>query len=147
MPMVRYFAIKAKLYPTDPDDIWACDSLMDACTDCLNGQGPMAVGGPDNFKSNAEEYFKTLDKFVGILEKRLEGHGETYLIGKHMSAADLVWAAVYFNISDCNPSSPVHEEGEAVWKKHDKAHKWAKHMAHEFKDYLSHRNNTKKHPM
>jgi glutathione S-transferase len=152
MPTARFIGIKGGVYPTDPEECWACDSLMDCATDIHNASGamlgPIMSGDAAQIEPAVATYCATLDNFLKVMNGRLEGHGKKFLVKDTWTPADFAWATVWFNFV-CNPICPPLVCGpiKACFEKYPKVHAWAQCMAECMKDYLTERHATRPCPI
>ena len=85
--------IRLGYYSTDPNTMWAIDSLIDFMEDNYGGMlgraAAVVFGGQPTPEMDAK-FLAYYDKMVPFLTKRLEGHGKKYIAGTAtMTIADL----------------------------------------------------------
>lgn len=96
LSILRYLGIKFGYYPTDHDDAWCCDSLMDGLNDILPKiYGPFLAKPEDREAMYPALFDDALPKLLDICEQRLEG--KTYLCGDKLSIADFFIGGIYTN--------------------------------------------------
>ena len=74
LALLRFLGHKHGYYPEDPALAWECDALMDGLNDIFPKLFTPYLAKPEDREALYPELFdKVLPKFLGVIEKRLEG--------------------------------------------------------------------------
>ena len=112
--ILRALGMEYGYYPTDPVQMWLCDSTMDGIYDIFPKAADIFFSPTDGAKAEALKAFLEVHfpSFLKIMNARL--NGRVYVTGK-MSVADIAFGA-FLSQTACNPASPHHKAFEGVFK-------------------------------
>jgi len=89
IPIQRYAAKLAKLYPTHPHAAAKVDLAMSVAQDGLGNLVKAGAGADDQAAARQAYLLKDGKKYFGYLEEMLKNNGGNYLVGENMTIADL----------------------------------------------------------
>ena len=134
--ILRALGMEYGYYPTDPLQMWLCDSTLDALYDVAPKAAQIFFAPSDAGKAEAlKEFLEVhLPSLLKIMNTRL--NGKVYFTGK-MSIADIAFGA-FLAQTACNPASPHQKAFEGVMKQFKNVEAFWANFA---KDHAAHLKN------
>ena len=138
--ILRFLGKHHGYYPSDADEAYHADNLVDYCADVVPKLYPDQMG--QKFDEEAQDrYVKTITAFSDYLEKQL-GHGKKYVAGDSISIGDFAVASVIFSFVHNDAlagGAAFSDKGKKVISEHKHFSSYVDNLKGELASYLANR--------
>lgn len=142
LAILRFVGKKTGMYPIDDEEAWACDAIVDYVNDFLPKFAPAQLFKKDFSEEAQVEFEANIEKLVSFLSKKLEAHGQNFMVGDKVTIADCqVSMAIFsFIFNKTLPGGPAFtDRAQAVVAKHPAFAAYCDRMKSELADHLASR--------